>query len=301
MKKCFTPLPVRTKMKKALIVVLLLSTLLPATHALAFSPSALDKVIEDWCSRLVEPINDLPAYPSAISREAPISQHDALCSAAQALIRLGLETSESLSKQYSVECGFSFLEFYDLYVWHINLYILQNGRRLTLYSIQVDANSGQLFSLLAFGSFYASDPIYAYNLPKLPERYWEQPPSMDALLDHWDRLYSESPMYSPEIQRREMQGYPLPGQDDMPQRTALRIVVQMAIALSGRDMDVFYDYTPRVEFDVSPAASRWSIILLSSPGEENTCEAFFFTLDAKTQTLERLIWRNAEPVGKPSL
>lgn len=84
---------------------------------------------------------------SVMESEKYISQQDALISAAQSIVLLGLETPEKLSKQYSFKCNFSFAEFYDLYVWHIDMYIWQNGRRLDLYSIQVDAASGQLFSI----------------------------------------------------------------------------------------------------------------------------------------------------------
>ena len=87
-----------------------------------------------------------------------------------------VETPDSLSKQYSAQCEFTFAELYGLYVWRIDLCVWQNGRRLNLYSIQVDAVSGQLFSIRSFGSFYAYDTSYDYDVPKLPEQYWEQAP-----------------------------------------------------------------------------------------------------------------------------
>lgn len=291
-------------MKKAMIWFLLFTMFLFSSQAIAAPPCTVEMLLDNWCDHMIDqstPWAATAAFPKGyISPDECISQRDALFAAAQSMVQLGLETPESLSKQYSAKCAFTFAELYNLYVWRIDLCVWQNGRRLNLYSIQVDAVSGQLFSIRSLGSFYAYDPNYDYDVPKLPKQYWEQAPSMDALLDYWDTLYSESPMYSPEIQHREAQGYPLPGPDDMTQRTALRIAAQMAIALSKRDIDTFYGYIPRVEFDVSPAASTWFITLLNGAGDVAPCESFSFTLNAKTQTLESLIWHNEKSVCNPS-
>lgn len=285
-------------MKKNMVLFILITILFSSSQALAALPFSKAMLVENSCDHMIDQSNTcsvtVESPKSFMESEKYISQRDALISAAQSLVLLGLETPENLSKKYSFKCDLSFAEFYDMYVWHIDMDIWQNGRRLNLYSIQVDATSGQLFSIHSFGSFYAYDANYDYDVPKLPEQYWEQTPSIAALLNDWNTRYAESPMYSPEIQRREEQGYPLPGPEDMTQQAALQIAVQMAITLSKRDIDAFYGYIPRVEFDVSPASSIWSITLLNGSDDMDTCESFSFTLNAKTQTLESFIWRNAQ-------
>ena len=292
-------------MKNAIrVLLLLLAMILPANGMCAPLAYTTEMLLDDWSNRYIDSAHWTSAWleeaesPKAtLPSENHIPQREALRCAVEAITQLGFEMPESLFKQYSVEFGFYYEELYDMYLWHISLYRWEGDRHLELYTIQVDANAGRIFSISSFGSFYAYDANYAnyaYVVPKLPERYFEQAPSIDALIDHWDTLYSESPAYSPEVQRREMLGYPLPGEGEMTKREALRIALEMTLTLSGHGVEELYDCTPQVEFDVSPAASRWYITILRDAKGMEGQAVFSFTINATTQTMEKLTWRNMQ-------
>lgn len=277
-------------MKKfGLIVILLFATISLLNSALA-SPNfnATEALADDWSSRFADSTYwsdsykwlDDPRKPHAtVPSEKQIQQTDALLSAIKAIIQLGLETPESLSQYYDVELGFYF--FNDsfeyaglLYGWDIDLYRDQKH----IYTIRINADSGRFFSINIFDSSYMEKPRIRQNT------------SVEALLDHWDKLYSDSPNYSPEVYGGEMLYYPLPENGDMTQRDALHYAAQLVLALSNHDVDLLYSYRPDVSFDVSPAACRWYLTIFQDSGDTEAFETFSFTINAADGTLEKLTW-----------
>ena len=175
-------------MKRMLMPVLLpLFIALLINSAFCSQAYATETLVRDWSSQFPDPTYwsdsykwlDDPTRPqAAMPSEKQTQQTDALLSAIKAIIQLGLETPESLSQYYDVELGFYF--FNDsfeyaglLYGWDIDLYRDQKH----IYTIRINANSGRFFSIYIFDSSYMEKPRIRQNT------------SVEALLDHWDKLY----------------------------------------------------------------------------------------------------------------
>lgn len=278
-------------MKKIMMLVLLLLAItITANSALSSPAYTAEMLIDDWSIRFIDPaywsskwLSESTSSQAVVPSEKHTPQQDALRSAVETIIQLGLETPASLSQYYDVKFEFYFFDDYDMYAWDIDLYSEQK----LVYTIRIDANSGKLFA------------IYINNSSNIPDRHVEQNHSIDALIDHWDKLYSDLPNYSPEVYAGEMQDWPLPSDDDIPQRTVLHYAIEMILTLSNHEIDVLYDYHPDVEFDVSPAARRWYITILQEPNNTGLCEIFTFSINAMTGKLENLTWRNIQ-FGPPA-
>lgn len=271
-------------MKKVMMLVLLLLVITLSANSAFSSPGyTVEMLIDHWSNRFIDPaywsskwLSESTSSQAVVPSEKHTPQHDALRSAVEMIIQLGFETPESLSQYYDVKFGFYFKEDYNLYAWDIDLFSEQKQ----VYTIRIDANSGQLFA------------IYVFDSSNVPDRRVEQNLSIDALIDHWDKLYSASSNYSPEVYAGEMQDWPLPDDDDVPRRTALHYAIEMILTLSNHDIDILYDYRPYVQFDISPVAHRWYITIFEESNDTGLCQTFTFSINAMTGKLENLTWRN---------
>ena len=270
-------------MKKAMMVLLLLVMTFSASSAFASTAHTPEALIDDWNNRFIDPTYWLSKLSSeadnptaVVPSEKHILQQDALRYAVEAIIQLGIETPESLSKHYDVKFGFCFIEDYDIFVWDIDL----SREQRPVYTIRIDATTGQLFA------------IYVFDSSNIPGRRDERNHSIEALIDQWDKDYSDSPNYSPEVYAGEMEDFPLPGNDDVTQRTALHYAIEIVLSLSNHDIDTLRDYHPYVSFDVTPLARSWHITIFQETNDTGLCETFAFVINSTTGKLEQLTWRN---------
>lgn len=199
---------------------------------------------------------------------------DPFSAACEHLILLGLETPESLSG-YTMTEDFYHNEEDNLDVLDVlDVRFFQSQQQV--YTLRLDALSGDFLSLFCF------------DFPSVPQRFYEETPAIDALIDHWDALYSDSANYSPEVFSSELLHPSLPSENDMSHRTALSCAAGMILTLTGYEADTLKTYIPYVSFDVSPMASRWYILITQDVSFQESCEVFSVVLNAGTGSLEKI-------------
>ena len=245
----------------AVLIVLCMNT------CIAESSVTLENLIDDWSEKYTNHTEGDSMVAYTYEADACISKHEALSTAVSSIVLLALESPTSLSERFCIQFDLYCNDEEDRLAWDVQFY----DRNSHSYTIRVDAITGELCA------------IYVFNSATMPDSFFEDAPHLDEIIDEWYILYSESPSFSPAVYAAELEDPMFPNDAGVYQREALRCVLQVLMKLEGEDADMSA-YIPYVEYNVSPAANRWHIML------DQPEKCITFVIDAETGVVERMKW-----------